>query len=262
MENTKRQIIYYTATFTVAFFLGVLFNHYVFCQSVECVQETQSKEQETRDNGLEIVIQKEEQQDKEDVKGQVVEHKSVTQQQGCTMYIDVSGALKNPGVYCLDNDALIIDAVNKAGGFTKDAAIKFIYRRINLAQPLVNNQKLYFPFENELVCQLEPVLEQGKKVEVMYEEPVIYLPTTEPYIDQDPTTTSSPDSTTSTNNDDVQCVNINTATKEELITLSGVGESTAEKIIQGRPYLQVEDLLDVSGIGEATLENVRDMVCI
>jgi competence protein ComEA len=57
-------------------------------------------------------------------------------------------------------------------------------------------------------------------------------------------------------------VNINTATKEELTTLNGVGESTAEKIIMGRPYTQVEDLLNVSGIGEATLEKFKDMVCI
>jgi competence protein ComEA len=162
----------------------------------------------------------------------------------------------------LENDALIVDAVNKAGGLTKDAASKFIHRKINLAQPLVNNQKLYFPFQEELVCELKPVLDEGKKVEVIYEEPVIYLPTVEPYIDQNETTTSPPDASSTTEDDDTECVNINSATKEQLTTLNGVGESTAEKIIQGRPYEQIEDLLDVPGIGEATLAKFEAMVCI
>lgn len=254
MENTKRQLIYYSATFLVAFFLGILFDHYILCKSVECLEKADSAQ--VQEGELEIVVKKEQDQEEKE------KHRSIAQEEGCTLYIDVSGALRRPGVYCLDYDALIIDAVNKAGGFTRDAASKFIYRRINLAQPLVNNQKLYFPFENELVCQLQPVLEEGKKIEVMHEEPVIYLPTTEPYIDQDPTTTTPPDSTTPTNNEDAQCVNINTASKEQLITLSGVGDATAQKIIEGRPYSQIQDLLNVSGIGEKTLENIEDMVCI
>jgi competence protein ComEA len=252
MGDIKKQIIYYSITFVIAFFFGVLFDHYVLCKPLEVGVE------EGGESELEIVVKGE-----EDKKEKVEEEdKSVVQEGGCTMYIDVSGALRNPGVYCLEKGALIVDAVNKAGGLTKDAASKFIYRRINLAQPLVDNQKLYFPFEEELVCELKPVLEEGKKVEVIYEEPVIFLPTTEPYIDQDPTTTPSPDSSASTEEDDTECVNINSATKEELTTLSGVGESTAEKIIQGRPYEQIDDLLDVSGIGESTLENIGAMICI
>lgn len=248
MGNIKKQIIYYSITFIVAFFLGLFFNHYVLCKDTDC------QEQEVKGKELEIIVENDQEEE--------IKDKSVTQEDGCTMYIDVSGALKNPGVYCLENEALIIDAVNKAGGFNKDAATKFIYRSINLAQPLVNNQKLYFPYENELVCQLKPVLDEGKKIEVIYEEPVIYLPTVEPYIDQDPTTAPPPEGSNPTDNDDTECVNINTATKEQLTTLNGVGESTAEKIIKGRPYTQVEDLLNVSGIGEATLKKFKDIACV
>jgi competence protein ComEA len=57
-------------------------------------------------------------------------------------------------------------------------------------------------------------------------------------------------------------VNINTATKEQLITLNGVGEATAKRIIDGRPYSQINDLLNVSGIGEATLAKFKDDICI
>ena len=248
MENIKKQVIYYTLIFVIAFSLGVFFDHYVLCKNIN----EEGKEEKTTE--LEIVV--------ESTKEKEVLHESIKQEKGCTLYIDVSGALKSPGVYCLENDSLIIDAVNKAGGFSKEAASKFIYRKINLAQPLVNNQKLYFPYEKELVCELKPLLDEGKKIEVKFEEPVIYLPTTEPYIDQTPPPTLPPVSTGNTNSDDTQCVNINTATKEQLVTLNGVGESTAEKIIQGRPYSQIEDLLNVSGIGEATLKKFKDMICI
>lgn len=256
MGDTKKQIIYYSIIFVIAFFLGVLFDHYILCKPLEIEEEVEPE--------LEIVVKGEEDK-KEEIEDEVKnkdKDKSIAQEEGCTMYIDVSGALRNPGVYCLENDALIVDAVNKAGGLTKDAASKFIHRKINLAQPLVNNQKLYFPFQEELVCELKPVLDEGKKVEVIYEEPVIYLPTVEPYIDQNETTTPPPDASSTTEDDDTECVNINSATKEQLTTLNGVGESTAEKIIQGRPYEQIEDLLDVSGIGEATLANFEAMVCI
>lgn len=52
-------------------------------------------------------------------------------------------------------------------------------------------------------------------------------------------------------------VDVNTAKTEILVTLPGVGTSTAEKIIKGRPYSKPEDLLKVPGIGEKTLERMK-----
>lgn len=249
MKNIQKKTIYYfLLTFVISFSLGLLFDHFVLQKSFDLEQKPKEE--------LKIVTQIEQEEEKKD--------KHISKEQGCSMYVDVSGALKNPGVYCLDADSLIIDAVNKAGGFSRESASKFISRKINLAQPLVNNQKLYFPFENELVCQIRPLVEESENIESTNTIPVTTLPTTEPYSDpvQNTTTTSSLDSTNPTNNTDVQCVNINTATKEQLITLNGVGESTATKIIQARPYSAIEDLLNVSGIGEATLNKFKDQLCI
>lgn len=57
-------------------------------------------------------------------------------------------------------------------------------------------------------------------------------------------------------------VNINTATKEKLMTLSGVGESTAEKIIKYREnsgyFNTIEDIMNVQGIGESKFNNIKD----
>jgi len=59
-----------------------------------------------------------------------------------------------------------------------------------------------------------------------------------------------------------ELVNINTASVEQLATLPRVGEVTAQRIIEGRPYLHIGDLLRVKGIGDKTLENMKDKVGI
>jgi competence protein ComEA len=61
-------------------------------------------------------------------------------------------------------------------------------------------------------------------------------------------------------------VNINTATSEELQTLSGIGESKANKIItyrqQNGSFKTIDELCNVSGIGEKTLESLRQYICV
>lgn len=241
MKNISKQTIYYISlTFVISFTLGIFFDHYILHKSVEIEQNP------IQDVGLEV--QKNKPKDK-----------TYTTETGCSIYVDVGGSVKSPGVFCLDSGAMVIDAVNKAGGFSKDSANRFITRNINLAQPLINNQKIYFPFQEELICQFQTPKEPTKQT-----EPITQLPTIPPYTDIDQTTTTTTDTNTSNanNTSNTQCVNINTATKEQLVTLNGVGESTAEKIIQGRPYTVVDDLLNVAGIGESTLEKFRSEVCI
>ena len=61
-------------------------------------------------------------------------------------------------------------------------------------------------------------------------------------------------------------VNVNTATAAELETLPGIGEVTAQAIIDHRtengPFTSVDELLDVTGIGDVTLENIRELVTV
>lgn len=54
-----------------------------------------------------------------------------------------------------------------------------------------------------------------------------------------------------------QPLDVNTATVEQLSTLTGVGPEIAKKIIKGRPYAKAEDLLKVPGIGDKTLEKMK-----
>lgn len=60
-------------------------------------------------------------------------------------------------------------------------------------------------------------------------------------------------------------VNINTAAKDELETLEGIGEKTAEKIIAYRentPFERIEDIMNVDGIGEKKFENIKNSICV
>ena len=160
----------------------------------------------------------------------------------CSTFVDVSGAVKNPGVYCLDPATKVVDAIAKAGGFTTTTSLPYIYRNLNLAKTVINGQKVYVPSSSELLCELKEF--------TLKEEEIIPVETTGQI-------TQEPDENT-----EKECININTASVTELDSLNGIGLSTAQKIIDSRPYNQLKDLLNVSGIGEATYEKFKDNICI
>lgn len=60
-------------------------------------------------------------------------------------------------------------------------------------------------------------------------------------------------------------VNINTASDTELMTLNGIGKSTAQKIIEYRKiqeFTEIEDIMEVPGIGESKFNNIKDDICV
>lgn len=160
----------------------------------------------------------------------------------CTIFVDISGALKTPGVYCFNPGDRVIDAVKKAGGFSKNVSLEYVSRSINLSKVLANNQKIYIPSKEELLCELKPF--------TLKEEEII------------PTDTQEENPKNTTDTQEEECININTANITKLDSLDGIGPSTAQKIIDSRPYNSVDDLLNVSGIGQATFDKFKDNICI
>lgn len=58
------------------------------------------------------------------------------------------------------------------------------------------------------------------------------------------------------------CININTASKAELITLPNIGEKRSDLVIEGRPYHSLSDIKNVKGIGDKTYEQLKPLICL
>lgn len=153
--------------------------------------------------------------------------------------VHVSGAVQNEGVIELEKNSRIADAIEKAGGFREDAYTK----DVNLAYKLEDGMKIYIPTMEE---------KENEKANVIVESNIETENNNNSY--------SNTDEGKNVNSK----VNINTASKEELDTLPGIGPSTAEKIINYRKekgkFKSIEEIKDVSGIGDSKYENIKDMI--
>lgn len=228
--NNKRVLTYICLTlFLVGLFSGVVLGYYVLPKLSNISNSLNNQSVYTVENKCEPI--------EEEVGDE------------CSISVDIEGSVKHPGVYCLEGGSLVVDALNISGGLIKGYAKEYISRKINLALPLRNNQKIYFPFEKDTDCKIQEFSVVAQDIE-------------DNFNDANSSTGTNDSSSTEGSDSGTQCVNINTALKDELITLNGVGDSTAQKIIAGRPYTKIEDLLNVSGIGVATLNKFKDKICI
>lgn len=138
--------------------------------------------------------------------------------------VDVKGEVHAPGVYELPTDGRVKDAIAMAEGLTDEAN----ELAINFAQKVEDQMVIYVPHEDD---------DSG-------------LP--------ENTTTGAGEASGAT------VININTASEQELMTLSGIGQAKAQQIIQYREenglFDTPEDLMNVSGIGEKSFETLKDSI--
>lgn len=151
------------------------------------------------------------------------------------IYIDIKGAIKKPGVYKLQENSRIIDAINIAGGLLKTANTSYT----NLSK-ILNDSEVIKIYTNEEVKKLEKETQEE-------------LPKIETNITEEPKQENS-------------LININTSTKEQLQTLNGIGESKANSIIdyrtQNGPFKTIEDIKNVSGISETLYDKIKDFITV
>ena len=147
--------------------------------------------------------------------------------------VDIKGEVKNPGYYEIDSDKRIKDLIDMAGGLTDEASTD----DINLSS------KVY----DEMVIVI------NKKEEVKEE------------------VTNSPSISVSKSNNSSSTkpsgkISINTAGISELITLNGIKEARAKKIIEYRetngPFKSIEEIKNVSGIGEGIFAKIKDYITL
>ncbi len=149
---------------------------------------------------------------------------------------DISGAVRNPGVFTLEADSRLNDLIELAGGLSEEADIDLI----NRARILYDGEKVYIP----------KIGEEGYSVPISASEP------------------GNTEERGNTESGGIQNgkVNINTATSEELQTVKGIGPSTAEKIIAFRedygPFGNIEELMNISGIGEKTFDKMKSQITV
>ena len=145
-----------------------------------------------------------------------------------TLFVHVSGAVKNPDVYELREGDRIIDAIKLAGGTTTEADADFL----NLAAKVSDGQKIYVPKVGEVPPQ-QPSFTPGNAGTTDAEQPI---------------------------------VNLDTALQAQLEELPGIGPTLAKRIIDWRTahngFTKVTDLNEVSGIGPKKFEDIKDKVSV
>lgn len=147
-----------------------------------------------------------------------------------TIMVDIKGAVVKEGVYQLQRNSRVTDAIQIAGGLRDDADPN----AINLAQKLSDEAILYVARKGENKSIIDSQGQQSSSIEQGGQRD--------------------------------QKVNINKATIEDLRKIPGIGEKRAQEILDARDskggFKSIDDLLTISGIGQKTLEKIKNDIII
>lgn len=140
--------------------------------------------------------------------------------------VDISGAVVQPGLYVIPRGSRVADIIDAAKGMTNDAD----FNRVNLADKVRDGEKVLIPVIQPTLSALQS--ETNKVVA---------------FSDQHP-------------------VNINIATLEQLDSLSGIGPTRAQDIInyrnQNGDFKSIQDLMNVSGIGQSIFDKIKTLISV
>lgn len=161
--------------------------------------------------------------------------------------VDIKGEVNVPGIYSLSNDSRIIDVIEKAGGLTEQADTSVI----NLSKKISDEMVIIIYSEQEVRD-----FEKTKEIEKQVEEKCV----------QKDENSLKNDACITTNTIPSGKVNINTASKEELMTLNGIGESKANDIIKYREtngnFETIEDIKKIEGIGDSIFAKIQEDITV
>lgn len=168
--------------------------------------------------------------------------------------VDIKGAVVNPGVYKLNENSIVNDAINIAGGLNKNADTKCI----NLSKKIHDEMVIYVYTKSETWQILNKEKETKKENNVICEEIK-----NDAHIEEKNTEVKKEEKVEETTN---TLININSDGIDKLTTLPGIGESKAKTIIEYREtngnFKTIEELKNVSGIGDSTFEKIKDLITI
>ncbi|MCB8723840.1 helix-hairpin-helix domain-containing protein [Blautia sp. DFI.1.216] len=163
--------------------------------------------------------------------------------QQAMIYVDVCGAVANPGVFQLAAGSRVFQAIEAAGGYLPEAALTCV----NRAGVLTDGQQLYILTQEEME-------RQGR-------DPAEMSGASDGQMNGSAGTGQNTGMTAQDNR-----ININTADEAQLTTLTGIGATRAQAIIAYReengPFAAIEDIMNVQGIKEGTFAKIKDEIVV
>jgi DNA uptake protein ComE-like DNA-binding protein len=211
-----------------------------------------------------------------------------------SIMVDVSGAIKKPGVYLISEKSRLGDAIATAGGLTNQANALEVAQILNLASKLADGQKIYVPFQGEEVASIYQRQIFGKSLE----DKANALNQSARNSDNSGSSSSNSGNKSSQDNSDFDALNeagqansnsdnsqngsegsesdqslgnsqsgadlisINKASASELMELKGIGEKRASDIIAARPYISLEELLGKKVITQSIFDDIEDLISL
>ncbi len=169
-----------------------------------------------------------EQMDEDKILEKTANKNDINENKSKEIRIFISGEVKNPGVVTIENSKRLIDAIDLLGGFTEEADLN----KINLAMTIEDEMHYIIPkIGEEINNNNENVTQNNTKSQ-----------------------------------EDNSKININIANVSDLDKLPGVGEATANKILNYREekgqFKSIEEIKNVNGIGDKKYEDIKDMITI
>lgn len=244
----KIKLIYFFQKNKLKIFLLSLFLFFILF--IVCIYHILFK----MDKGAEIVFT-----ENEEVEILKEEEKTVSK-----CYVDIKGEVKTPGVYLLEEGKRVIDVIKEAGGLTQDAdtSVNNLSRKISDEMVIIIYSKTQVEDfatikeeEEELLNEIQKEEERQENNALLKEEEI------EASVDKNQSTEDGKENQESSNDGKIS---INTATKEELMTLTGIGSTKADAILSYRKengsFTKLEELLNVNGIGEAIYNQIKDSI--
>jgi len=194
-----------------------------------------------------------------------------------TVVVDIKGAVNSPGIYYVDSNSRVSDVISAAGGVLDYADTSVI----NLSRKVFDEMVIIIYTKDEVNNFIKVKEEEKEKQEacIIVEEKIINdacvckddvdnsnLNSNSNITSSNNTNDINKDSADNNSSGKIELININQASLEELMTLSGIGESKAKLIIEYRDtnngFKDINELKNIKGIGNSIFEKIKDNITV
>ena len=168
--------------------------------------------------------------------------------------VDIKGEVNNPGIYTLDKSSRVVDVIEKAGGLSENANTTVI----NLSKKIMD--------EMVIIIYSNYEVENFKRTKELEKSLINSCINGYESLKNDACIDDSDTEGDDDNDNDNSKVSLNNSSKEELMTLTGIGEKKALDIIEYREknngFKNIEDIKNIKGIGDSIFDKIKDRLTL